>query len=433
MPNPITFADLKEQHIQDVGRRIEMAAQENDDLSELFEGESFPEGRTDVAFRVYIPSRIKEDDVDSFILHENIAPANRSIKHATFRKTVKDYGTRHEYTAKAVKDSPDSVVADCNEDLKGWTTGMKKFLAVKALKATHSAVAFDTSLIKTMKKAYGVLSDYLEAEYWAGGEFLMLCCGTIRQALADEITALNNGNTALLASNNEQAKLYKGYVGSYGGFAVDVPKGSAKYLQDETNYYIFFIGKSDNGANPLRRLKKKGALTQIHHHPLGSGPIKNAQGEVVADYNHQKGGIGENMEGILYYVKDDRYVLMCTIAKSSLTGAIDYTNEIPADGDDDGTVVQTLDRVIELHGGSKSGSGDALTISGAENGATLKNTKTIQLTANRDVVWKTTTPTLCSVSDSGLVTGKSASGTAKVKAFDGTSEVEITFTCAANS
>lgn len=433
MPNTITFADLKEQHIQDVGRRIEMAAQEKDDISELFEVESFPEDRTDVAFRVYIPSRIAEDDVDSFILHENIAPANRSIRHATFRKTVKDYGTRHEYTAKAVKDSPDSVVADCNEDLKGWTVGMKKYLALRALKATHSSVSFDTSVKKTVDKAYGILSDILESEFWAGGEYLMVCSGTIRQTLKDELLALNSGNTAQIAPTNEQAKMYKGYVGSYGGFAISVPKGAAKFLQDETNYYVFFIGKSDLGANPLRFLKKKGPLTHIFHHALGSGTIKNAQGEVVADYNHQKGGIGENMEGILYYVKDDRFVLMCTIAKSALSGAIDYTNEIPADGDDDGTVVQTLDRVITNHGGSATGSGAALAITGAENGATLKNTKTIQLTANRDVVWSTSTPTLCSVSDNGLVTGKSATGTAKVKAFDGTSEVEITFTCAANS
>lgn len=432
MSTPITFADLKEQHISDIGRRIEMAAQEVDDLSELFEAEKFPEGRVDAAFRVLVPDRINEDDVDSYILHENIAPKNRSIRHATFRKTVQDYGTRHEYTAKAIQDSPDSVVADCTEDLKGWTVDMKKYLALKALKSTHSSVAYATSMLNTIDKAYSILSDVLEAEFWASGEFLSIIPGQIRQKIKNEILALNNGNTAGIAPSNEQAKMYKGYVGSYGGFAYMVPKGAAKYLQDDTNYYAFFIGKTDRGTNPLRLLKKEGKLTEINPHPLGSGFMKNADGELVPDYNNQKGGIGENMKGILYYIRDDRFVLMCTIAKSSVN-AVDITAEIPADGEDDGTVVQTLDRVVTNHGGSTSGSGEVLAISGAQNNATLKNTKTIQLKANRDVIWSTSTPTLCSVSANGLVTGKATSGTAKVKAFDGTSEVEISFTCAANS
>lgn len=434
MPNTVTtFQDLQEQHIEDIGRRIEMAAQETDDLSDLFETEKFPEGRTNAKYRIMIPDRISEDDVDSFVLHENIAPSNRHIRHATFSKTVKDYGTRHEYTAKAIEDSVDSVVADCNSDLKGWTVDMKKYLALAALKTTHSSVSYDTSLINTADKAYSILADILEAEFWTGGEFLWIMPGQLRQKLKNEILALHNGNTVgAIVPSNEQAKLFKGYVGSWGGFMIDVPKGSAKYLQDATNYYCFFIGKSDKGDNPLRFLKKDGKLTQIYPNPLGSGSIKNKDGEVVGDYNHQKGGIGLNMKGISYYIRDDRFVLVCTIAKSDVN-AVDIHNEIPADGDDDGTVVQTLDRVITNHGGSKSGSGDALAIAGASNGDTLKSTKTVQLTANRDVVWSTSTPTLCSVSDDGLVTGKATSGTAKVKAFDGTSEVEISFTCAANS
>lgn len=436
MANPILRADLTDQQIADVGHRIEMGATAVDELSELFEGEQFPDNRTDVAVRVLVPQRISEDDVNSFILHENIAPANRSLKYATFRKTVEDYGTRHEYTAKDVEDNPDSVVADCVEDLDGWTTDMKKFLALKALKATHSSVSYATSLVNTFDKAYSILSDVLEAEPWAGGEYLFLAPGAIRQKLKNELLALNNGNTAAsIIPSNEQMKLFKGYVGSWGGFGISVPKGAAKYLQDATNYYCFFIGKSDRGQNPLRRLTKKGALTQVYHNGLGSGILKNANGEIVSDYNHQKGGIGENLKGILYYIRDDRFVLMCTIAKSAVS-AVDITSEIPADGDDDGTVVQTLERVIENHGGTTSSSGGAasLAITGANlSGDTLKNTKTVQLSANHDVVWSTSTPTLCSVDQNGLVTGKATSGTAKVKAFDGVNEVEISFTCAAAS
>lgn len=437
MPDqPILRSDLTDQQIQDAGRRIDMGAREVDEISELFENDEFPEHRTDVAYRVLIPQRIAEDQVNDFVLHENIAPKNRSLKYGTFRKVIEKYGTRHEYTAEDIEDNPDSVVADCVEDLEGWATDMKKYLALRALKSTHSSVApvevsSKVKLVPTFDKAYAILSDVLEAEPWAGGEFLCIMPGVVRQNLKNELLALNGGNTAMIMQSNEQMKLIKSYVGSWGGFGVSVPKSASRVLQDATNYYIFFLGKTNKGKNPLRRLTKKGKLVDVLHHPLGSGIMKNADGETVPDYNHQKGGIGANLKGVFYYIRDDRFVLMCTIAKSKLD-AIDISAEIPADGDDDGTVRQTLDRVLSEHGGTTSySSGVALAISGATDGATLKKDATIQLAANHDVVWKTSTPSLCSVDQSGLVTGIATSGTAKVQAFDGSTEVEITFTCAA--
>ena len=418
-----------------------MGAKEVDDLSELFEGDEFPDKRTDVAYRILVPQRIAADDVESFVLHENIAPANRSLKYATFRKEVKDYGTRHEYTSKNVEDNPDSVIADCVEDLDGWTVDMKKYLALKALKETHSSVVYATSLVNTLDKAYAILSDVLEAEAWAGGEYLFICPGAVRQKLKNELLALNSGATAAhIVPSNEQMKMFKGYVGSWGGFGVNVPKGAAKYLQDATNYYCFFIGKTDKGQNPLRRLTKKGALTEVLHHPLGSGIMKNANGDIVPDYNHQKGGIGENMKGILYYIRDDRFVLMCTIAKSSIS-AIDITTEIPADGDDDGYVVQTLDRVIRNANGTTSASGalavhavpaTGVVIAGTPETATVAAVTTkVQLKANHEVVWSIAAndAAKATVDQNGLVTLAStlaADTTVGVKAFDGANEVTYT-------
>lgn len=422
-----------------------MGAKEVDELSGLFEGDEFPENRTDVAYRVLIPQRISADDVSSFELPENIAPKNRSLKYATYRKTVKDYGTRHEYTAKNVEDNPDSVVADCVEDLDGWTVDMKKFLAAAALSASHSSVApveeSSTVIVnKTIDKAYQILSDVLESEPWAGGEYLMVCAGAIRQNLKTELLNMNSGNTAGILPSNEQMKLVKGYVGSWGGFSLFVPKGANKILQDATNYYVYFIGKTERGANPLRRLTKKGALTQVLHHPLGSGIMKNADGEIVPDYNHQKGGIGCNLKGIAYYIRDDRFVLKCTIAKVKF-GGVSITSEIPADGDDDGTVYQKLGRVINSLGGSVSNSGgsSSLAVSAqAATGVTIGTdplatvadlTKTIQLYANRDhVVWSSADATKATVSAAGVVTFNgelNADTTVAISAFDGTNTKSV--------
>lgn len=365
---PITRADLTDQQIADIGRRIEMGASAVDDLSTIFDVDEFPEERKDVAYRVLVPQRISADDVNSFVLKENVAPKNRVLKYATLRKTVQNYGTRYEYTSETVEDNPDSIVTDCTEELQNWSTDIKKFKAGSALSSTKSAVApvevnSKVSLVQTVDKAFNILTDVLESEPWGGGEYLMVCSGAVRQALKNELLFDGNGRAASILPTNEQMKVVNGYVGSWGGFSIFVPKGANKILQDATNIYVYFIGKSTNGMNPLRFLKKKGQLTEIIHNPLGSGLMKDADGNLVPDYNAQKGGIGCNLKGIEYYVRDDRYVLKCTIAKTKFNG-VSITAEVPANGDDTGTAYQTLDRVVTAHGGTTSSSGGEATATG---------------------------------------------------------------------
>lgn len=436
MSEPILHSDLTVQQINDGGRRADMAVKEVDSISEIFDVEYCDPKLVDFKVRAYIPQRISESEVNDYVAHENIAPKNRSIKYGSYTKRVKKYHTRAEYTSENVENNPDSVVADITEDLTNWAVDMKKYLAVGALKATHSSVTYATSLDNTFKKAYVILHDVLEARPWSGEQYLCLMPGILNLKLQDEVLALNGGNTALaILPQNEKMKAFQDYIGSWRGFGIKTPEGSNQFMQDDTYYYVFFLGKTNKGKNPVRCLRWKDVpLVKFEHHPLGSGILKDADGNIVADYNNQKGGIGCNLKGLLYYVQDDRFVLMCRIAKSAIT-PVDITSEIPADGDDDGSVYQTLDRLIVTgHGGATSASRVALAVTGANpSGDTLKNTKTVQLAANHDVIWSTSTPTLCSVDQNGLVTGKATSGTAKVKAFDGTSEVEISFTCAANS
>ena len=430
MAQPILRADLTDQHIEDAGRRINMGVNEVDSISELFENGKFDKTKTNIKFRTLVPQRISEDDVDSYILHENIAPKNRSLKYATFSQKVKKYATRQEYTAENVEENPDSVIADATEDLENWAIDMKKYLAVKALKGTHSSVTYATSFDNTFKKAYVILHDVLEARPWAGNQYLAVMPGILNLKLQDEILALNGGNTAMaVLPQEEKMKAFKDYIGSWRGFGIKTPEGANEFLQDSTNYYMFFIGKTRKGKNPLRRLTWDGDLVQLKHHPLGSGILKDADGNVVADYNDQKGGIGCNLKGIAYYIEDDRFVLMCTIAKSSIT-PVDITGEIPADGDDDGSVVQTLERVITNHGGTMSGSA-TLAITGATAGDDIPNGSSVQLSANHDVVWSSSDTTKMVVDQTGKVTAKAASGSVTISAFDGTSTATISLDCAA--
>ncbi len=340
MANTILRSDLTDQQIADVGRRIEIGAKEVDDLTQFFEGDEFPENRKDAAYRMLVPQKISLSEVDSFELKENVAPANRVLKYATYRKTIKPYGTRYEYTKEDVEDNPDSVIADCTEELDDWAISMKKFCAAKALSGSHSSVAFDTSLMKTSDKALAVLSSILESERFTSKGYLWIMPGMLEIVLKNELLAANGGHTLTPEAHGEA---FKGYIGSYNGFDIFTPKGANKFLQDDTSYYMYFIGKDEKGRNPLRLLKKKGVWTEIKHNPLGSGILKNAAGEIVPDYNGQVGGIGCNITGFDAYIRDDRFVLKCTVAKTDVSAPTVDT-----------TVVKDLDTVITNLGGTSS-------------------------------------------------------------------------------
>lgn len=340
MANTILRSDLTDQQIADVGRRIEIGAKEVDDLTQFFEGDEFPEGRKDAAYRVLVPQKISPSEVDGFELKENVAPANRVLKYATYRKTIKPYGTRYEYTKEDYEDNPDSVVADCTEELDDWAISMKKYAAANALSGTHSSIKFDTTLMKTSDKALAVLNSVLEAERFTDKGYLWIMPGMLEIVLKNELLAANGGHTLTPEALD---KAYKGYVGSYNGFNIMTPKGANKFLQDDTNYYMYFIGKDEKGRNPLRILKKKGTWTEVKHSPLGSGILKNAAGEIVPDYNGQVGGIGCNIAGFACYIRDDRFVLKCTIAKTDISAPTVDT-----------TIVDDIDTVITNHGGTTS-------------------------------------------------------------------------------
>ena len=446
MAQPILRSDLTEQHIKDTGRRIEMEAQAIDDLSQFFEVEPFPDKKTNVKFRVRIPTRISMSEVNDYKAHENIAPANRTLKYASFEKTVQAFDTRHEYTKENVEDNPDSVVADCTDDLRDWVDDMKVFSAALALLAAKSSVSpvvdgnSKVIISDTASKAQLILHDVLRSKKFVGNEYLAIAPGTVTMQLKKEIMALNYGNTYAGMPQNDKSKIMQGYEFSWEGFSWFSPAGSNDFLQDASNYYVIFVGKDEKGRNPLRMLKKDGALTELHHHPLGSGILKNAKGEIVPDYNNQKGGIGLNMNGFLYYVKDYRFVMICTIAKSAFTG-LSISSEIPDDGDDDGTVYRTLERVITGHGGTTSASNQPLAVEavaaagvtpGTGEATVTAVTTKIQLKANHDCVFYVASGDTAkgTVDDNGLFTFAAslvADTTAVVKAFDGVNEVS--FSC----
>lgn len=318
----ILFSDLTSQHAEDIGRRIEMEAMEKDDLTSLFDIDVYPARRTNVKYRIRIPQPLTKDELDSFVMKENQAPKRRSVKYGTFTKEVKPYATAYEYTKEMVEDSLDTVVNDLADDGRDWVTLMKKYSAVKALSETNSFIVpvevnGKVKINDTFGKAHMVIKRQ-HARKWSGNKFLAIIPSDIELGLSNELALVGDK----ILNEEAKAKIIQNYVGTNKGFDIMVPEKSDVVLEDENNYYLYFIGKTDNGRNPLRLLKKEGAQTETYHTGLGGGVIKDEQGNILADLNHQKGGIGINMRAFHYYVQDDRVVIKCTIAKAKVIDSI---------------------------------------------------------------------------------------------------------------
>lgn len=346
LAKPILRSELTDQHITAIAKRINIGLKQDDPLSKYFETRKMDKDKVNVSYRTLIPAPLKDINPTNFVFQENVAPANRDLTYVTVSFAVKSYDTRYEYTSEDVKYNPDSVVKDCSSELVNWGEGIKIHLAASALKSTHSVVTpvlanSKASMMGTFRKARRIL-DKLHAKGMVGGNYLALMDGDCSDKLTEELIAANYGNSVADASKQTAED---GYIASYKGITAVDPKLDEVFIDADGKHYVFFIAKTDKGANPLAKFVREGdGNAEVIHSPLGSGLMVNAAGDYVPDYNHQKGAIAENLMGIAYAVFDDRFVLRCEITAAQLD-AIDITTEMPLNGTDTGGVYQTFTRV----------------------------------------------------------------------------------------
>lgn len=336
--NGISHQDLTVQQIADVERRVKMdVGQDKPDFEEVFLDKAWPEGKESVNYRVLIHQPISKDEVDSFTLKEFTAPTARGLQYANFSEHTTSYATDYPYSWEDVEGNADEIIPDIKAELEGWTLEMLTFIYGKALLTTHSTMAqvaanaSSGALLKVFRRARMIFTK-LGINKWDGGAWLAYAPIEISDKLSEEHIAAYGGKD--LPEKAVMADI-DGYCGSFKGFTIKNPaKLGEQILVDEENgtvngYYIIFVGKTPTNRQPGERFHKNGENgIEVILNPLGSGIVEDANGNIKADNNKQKGAVSENMKYVSAHIVDDRAVLKIYVAAGYVTSDLSLASDM---------------------------------------------------------------------------------------------------------
>lgn len=323
----IKHSDLTNQQVMDVERRVKMdEPDEKPDFEEYFDSKTWKSGVTGNLFRVLVHLPIKPGDVKNFLLQEDIAPVGRKLKYMNFSENTKDYGTKYVYTWKDILYNADSIVADISSELRQWTRELKTFIYGAALLSTNSSMANAAGtrgLLTSFRKAQTIFTK-LKTKPWANGEWDAVMPIEVADVLTEEYRAAYTHDL----TTTEMKEVKAGYVGSYKKFSIVVPQNDGAtvltHLTSEgaiDGFYVLFIGKTQVGRKPGVRYGKGAGSIDVIHNPLGSGVVKDADGNLTSDDNKQKGSVAENINFFSAHVEDDRAVMKMFVPLAYITAA----------------------------------------------------------------------------------------------------------------
>lgn len=335
----IMHGDLTDQQITDLAVRIELDAKEKAGaFDKYFESRPWPAGKVAVQFRTLVHTPLKLSEMDNFELKEITAPTGQDLTYATFSFATKDYGTKYKYSWKDVAYNADDVISDARSELGQWRDEERNLILGSALLTSKSTLTFPTgtysasngTLMNVMRKVDQIFRK-LKVKPLEGASFDCLTTSEIIDLFTEEYSAKNNGQAI---PEMDKEKAMQGYVTSYKHFNLRDPacdEVMKHVTSDVVDYhYMVFIGRTPRGGLPGVKYELEEGGIGIIHNPLGSGLLKDKQGNYTSDDNHQLGSIAINMKGFSGHVIDDRAILVVqvpvAVAESAFSKTADMAN-----------------------------------------------------------------------------------------------------------
>ena len=325
--NAINYAELTDEHIKDIKRRVEMFVKSEEYWDKFVHHSSVPRGHRFFSSRRVVAPKVRPEDVVKRA--EFIAPRPTKIAVATFERTVDNYGDKVIYSREDLQyhfdDTVDIAVATLKEiavQKKDYIKGEPfiKSRAILTAEAYGSAVAGSTvNLIGTAEKA-AIIFRKNKVKRWANGLYLAHITPEGLKRLREELAA-----KGVVLDEKTKVKLGEGLesVGQYGDFMYSVCPSDLLY-KDASNQYIVYMGRrAIDGTEPVDVAKLEGESDlELINNGLGSGILADVDGNLTTDDNKQQGSIGINMDGLGADVTDDLCILDCTVAIGEISTAI---------------------------------------------------------------------------------------------------------------
>ena len=340
--NAIKYAELTDEHIKDIKRRVEMFVKSEEYWDKFVHHSSVPRGHRTFSSRRVIAPKVKPEDVVKRA--EFVAPRPTKIAVATFERTVDNYGDKIIYSREDLQYHFDDTVDIAVATLKEIAVQKKDFIkgkpfiesrAVLTAETYSAAVAGSTlNLLATAEKA-AIIFRKNKVKRWANGLYLAHITPEGLKRLREELAA-----KGVVLDEKTKVKLGEGLesVGQYGDFMYSVCTSELLY-KDASNQYVVYMGKrAIDGTEPVDVAKLEGESDiELINNGLGSGILSDVDGNLTTDDNKQQGSIGINMDGLGADITDDLCILDCTVSLSGINEDIvalqdmhGYTSASPA-------------------------------------------------------------------------------------------------------
>lgn len=306
----IKHADLTDQQITTIQKKIVAQAKHDEFFDKFCEHETWEKGSKTMSFRRLVLPKVKPSDVKP--AQEGVAPRPTKINYATFKTSVEDYRDKVNYTDESVRYNFDDVVRDSGDTLSHLFTQKLDYIKGKPFISSKCTVTAESTLLKTMSKSKIILGKN-KAKKWFGAHFLMMATPELIEKLQDELEA--KGSSLDEATKEELAA---GITHRKKGFLItECP--SDLFIKDENTQYVVFIGRTFEGKSPVT-VRKMGEVEVINN-PLGSSVLLDEDGNITSDDNHQQGSIAMNAKGLGAAVNDDMCILVCEFPMTTIPGS----------------------------------------------------------------------------------------------------------------
>lgn len=330
VPSPVMYKDLTDQQIAKIQKKLIYQAKADEYFDQFTEHEAWERGSKTMRVRKLILPIVKASEVAA--TQENVAPRPTKMAYATFQFAVENYDDRVDYTRESALYNFDDVVRDAGDTLSYKFTQKLDYIKGKPFVSSKALLTYDTSLIKTMRKAKIILQKN-KAKPYKDGKYLMIASPEIINLLTDELETKGVALPEETKTDIINSTIYSKY-----GFIISECPSDILQNSDTTTHMVIFMGRTQEGRLPVTT-RTMGDV-EVYNDGLGSGIMLDEDGKVTNDANRQKGDVAMSALGLGAHIADDLCILDCkvtvaTIAKTELaesarTGYVS-TSSSPAD------------------------------------------------------------------------------------------------------
>lgn len=314
--NAVSYGELKDGHIIDIKKNIELFVGEEEYWDKFCHHSSVARGHKTFSSRRLVKPIVKASDISPRA--EFVAPRPTKIVVETFEKSVLNYGDKAIYSREDMQYHFDNTVKNITDVLK--EIAVQKLDLIKGKPFINSAcvITYDTSLLKTLAKGAIVLRKN-GAKRWDGKHYLAHITPELKAKLIAELEAkgVSLSETVKVEINGVPMEFK-----AYGDFMFSETTSPIMYKSDAVQYLVMMGKRGIDGASPVDAAKLEGETgIALFNNGLGTGVLVDEDGNYTSDDNKQQGSVAINMDGLGAAVSDDLCILDCEVTVDEIKGS----------------------------------------------------------------------------------------------------------------